>query len=94
MGWVSIRERGKPVDCHVDWPLFYMNDFSKLGLQVAELGQALEVLADHGVRVLEDVRGNGLMIEDPSQLTEICTILAAAGIDSELTDLVSCVYQG
>lgn len=94
MGWIALRERGKPVDCHTDWPLFYMNDFSRLGLLVAALPEALEVLAANGATVARDERGERLLVNEPAQLSEICAVLRAANVGCELTDLVSCVYQG
>ena len=48
MGQLPIMERGKPVACHTDWPLFYMNDFSRLGLVVPHLTEALAALRAGG----------------------------------------------
>ena len=49
MGQLPIMERGKPVACHTDWPLFYMNDFSRLGLVVPHL---VRMIAGPGHRLL------------------------------------------
>ena len=52
MGRLPIMEKGKPGTCHADWPLFYMNDFSKLGLAVTRLDQAVAELNAMGARAV------------------------------------------
>ena len=34
MSLLPLMEKGKPMAGHADWPLFYMNDFSRLGIVV------------------------------------------------------------
>ena len=80
--------------CHADWPLFYMNDFSRFGMTVACLPEALAVLRSSGVTVHEDDRGSLVVIEHRHQLARILDTLTAHRIEYEMTDLVSCVYQG
>jgi len=94
MGLLPMIEKGKPVDCHADWPLFYMNDFSRLGLVVSRLVDALSVLRSDGYTVRVDERGAVLEIDGKNQVAAIVAALRAKAIDCETADLVSCVYQG
>jgi hypothetical protein len=94
MGLLPIMEKGKPVACHMEWPLFYMNDFSRLGLVVTRLEEALSVLQSCGYRVHDDDRGSMLEIENQHQLSGVFTVLSTHAIAYETADLVSCVYQG
>ncbi|MBV5319297.1 MAG: hypothetical protein JZU50_16020 [Desulfobulbaceae bacterium] len=92
MGLLPITEKGKPVACQSDWPLFYMNDFSRLGIVVTGLAQAVEALETSGYRVLDN--DGALLVDIGAELTGVFTALSAHRVEYELTDLVSCVYQG
>ena len=94
MGLLLITEKGKPVACHADWPLFYMNDFSRLGLVVNRLAEALEALKTSGFRVRTDEAGHAIEIDSPTEAQEVCAILATGRLEVEIADLVSCAYQG
>jgi hypothetical protein len=89
-----MKERGKQVACHLDWPLFYMNDFSKMGLVVGKLEQAVQVLEKNGYRVVTDAQGSALEVTDREQLRTIFDTLTRHQVDFETADLISCVYQG
>ncbi len=92
MGLLPIMEKGKPMAGHADWPLFYMNDFSKLGLVVTELAQASAVLEAGGYRVFDN--GRVLQVDDAGQLGAVFAVLSEHQVAYELADLISCVYQG
>ena len=92
MGQIPIMEKGKPVACSADWPLFYMNDFSRLGLVVTQLTQAVAVLEASGYRVVD--QGRALQFANRDQLVEIFSVLSAHQVEYEIADLISCVYQG
>lgn len=94
MGCLPIMEKGKPVACHRDWPLFYMNDFSRLGLVVNRLAEALTVLRSGGFTVHEQESRPQVEIADREQLAEVLGALSRHGLNCEMSDLVSCVYQG
>ena len=94
MGLLPMVEKGKPVACHADWPLFYMNDFSRLGLVVNRLVEAVTVLRLSGYTVHADERGTMLEIDGKHQVTAVMAALRARAIDCETADLISCVYQG
>ncbi|WP_028317899.1 hypothetical protein [Desulfobulbus elongatus] len=93
MGLLPIIEKGKPVACHADWPLFYMNDFSRLGLVVSRMDEALSVLQAGGYTVHADERGTVLEIDGTTQVAAIVAALHDRAISCETADLVSCVYQ-
>ena len=88
-----MMEKGKPVACQRDWPMFYMNDFSRLGLVVNRLAEAVAVLRTAGFTVTEE-EAAGVEIADQRQLAHALAVLAAHGHSCEMSDLISCVYQG
>jgi len=92
MGLLPIIEKGKPAGCQADWPLFYMNDFSRLGIVVTGLARAVEVLTNSGFRVLDN--DGVFQVETGEPLADLFAVLSAHRVAYELTDLVSCVYQG
>lgn len=92
MGRLPIMEQGKPVACQREWPLFYMNDFSRLGLVVNRLAEALVVLRAEGFAVTEEAAG--VEIVDHHHLARVLRVLGAQGHSCEMSDLISCVYQG
>ena len=92
MSLVPIMEKGKTMAGHTGWPLFYMNDFSRLGLVVTELAQAVAVLEVGGYRVLDN--GRMLQVDNVDQLAAIFALLSEHQVAYELSDLISCVYQG
>lgn len=94
MGLVPIMEKGKPQACHADWPLFYMNDFSRLGLLVNRLQDAVTILRSSGCKVFEDDRGILLEIDGKEQMAGVFDLFASRKVDYEMADLVGCVYQG
>jgi hypothetical protein len=94
MGLLPITEKGKPVTCQADWPLFYMNDFSRLGLVVNQLSEAVTALQMSGFTVHEDERGVLLDISGSDPLNKVFQTLASHHLEYETADLVSCVYQG
>lgn len=94
MGMLPITEQGKPVACHQQWPLYYMGDFSRLGLVVGRLDEVLETLKVGGFRVLNGEAGYAVAIDGPEQVEAIFSALRAAQVPFEVADLISCAYQG
>ena len=88
-----MMEKGKSVVCQRDWPMFYMNDFSRLGLVVNRLAEAVAVLRTAGFTVIEE-EAAGVEIADQGQLARVLELLAAQEQNCEMSDLISCVYQG
>ena len=94
MAQITVRQRGVLAQCTRDWPLFYMNDFSRLGLVVGRLTEALDALRAGGFRVLTGEAGYAVQVDGPEQAQEAFTVLMAGKLDFEVADLVSCAYQG
>lgn len=94
MGLLPLTEKGKPVSCQADWPLFYMNDFSKLGIVVSQLDAAVAALQENGCRILMSEQGCLVDVADLAQMEDVFAALAERRLDYEMADLVSCVYQG
>ena len=88
-----MMEKGKPVACQRDWPMFYMNDFSRLGLVVSRLAEAVAVLRTAGFAVMAEEMA-AVEIADQGQLPRVLELLGAHGHSCEMSDLISCVYQG
>ena len=88
-----MMEKGKPVACQRDWPMFYMNDFSRLGLMVNRLAEAVAVLRAAGFTVTEE-ESAVVEIADQGQMARVLELLGAHGQNCEMSDLISCVYQG
>lgn len=92
MSLLPIMEKGKPIAGHADWPLFYMNDFSRLGIVVTDLAQVVAVLKASGYRVLDN--GRALQVDNADHLVAVFAALSEHKVAYELSDLISCVYQG
>ena len=75
-------------------PDFYMSDYSVLGLRVDELDEAVRVLEKAGFSVINEVGDLEVVIDQAGQLEGIVHLLKKNGIECELADVVSCVYQG
>ena len=94
MGWLPIIQQGKRGGCHRNWPLFYMNDFSRLGLVVAHMAEALALLRRGGFTVHEEEDGALVEIGDQGALRRILQAFDQEKLFCEMSDVVSCVYQG
>lgn len=92
MGRLPIMKKGETMICHADWPLFYMNDFSRMGLVVMKPAEAVAALEAGGYRVVDN--GRALQIDNADQLAGVFAVLSRHRVTFELSDLVSCVYQG
>lgn len=75
-------------------PIFYMNDYSKMGLRVDRLDDARMLLQNRSFAITETAAGIRVEISSPGRIPEICRMLQAQGIACNITDLVESVYQG
>ena len=75
-------------------PIYYMSDYSVLGLLVADLDQARQVLAGHQFAVTDRSDHLEVGIDRPGQILAIADLLNRKGIDCEPADIVDQVYQG
>ena len=94
MGSLTMMEKDAPCDDAVDWPVFYMNDFSLLGLLVDGLAKASNVLEAHGYQVVRKDCSAKVRFENNGRFKNIFKVLQRHRIEYGMSDLVNCVYQG
>lgn len=97
MGSIPVLQQGRdePVCLAAsDLPDFYMEDYSRLGLLVASLDRAYEVLVDHDFAMHQKSEHFEITVERAHQMSEIVNLLSQNGIDCVMADIVSQVYQG
>lgn len=75
-------------------PIFYMSDYTVLGLLVAELDRAHQVLTDHEFAVADKSDHLEVSIDAAGQIHEIASLLNQKGIDCGVSDIIDQVYQG
>lgn len=96
MARITVRQQGVLPQCSHDWPLFYMNDFSRFGLLVQDLHRADAVLREAGYSVEPGEWELHLTVGGDAalQMLQVMALLQGQGIGVDTADLVSCVYQG
>jgi len=94
MGMLTIMEKDAPCEDDIDWPLFYMNDFSVSGLLVEGLSRSVQALEADGYRFIRFRCSAKVIFENRGRLQNIYDTLKGNGIEFESADLVRCVYQG
>ena len=75
-------------------PLFYMNDYSCLGLRVDSCEAARQVLAESRYGVVQDDDGCHVTLEDAAEVQTVVALLNDRGVACDIADLVDQVYQG
>ena len=94
---LPVLEQGREVSLCLsngDLPEFYMNDYSVMGLLVASLDRAHQVLADKDFAVYKKADHLEVDVHRADQLSEIVNLLSQNGIDCGVSDIVDQVYQG
>lgn len=96
MAQIIVRQKGSLAQCTRDWPLFYMNDFSRFGLLVDDLNRADKLLAKAGYQLETGECELYIAAEGdvPAQIQQVVSLLQGQGLDVATADLISCVYQG
>lgn len=97
MGDLPVLQQGRDVPVCLsndELPDFYMGDYSVLGLVVANLDRAHQVLAGHQFAVHKKSDHLKVNIDRTDQLRKIVNLLSQNGIDCGLADIVDQVYQG
>ena len=75
-------------------PVFYMNDFSKMGLRVHPCDEALRVLEENRYELIRDNDGFHVAIDGAAQVPTVMQLLNGHGVHCEIADVVDQVYQG
>jgi len=86
-------DRGELMNCS-ELPLFYMNDYSKVGLQVSPYEEALNVLRRNRYRVSETLSRAELVIRQIDDILAVVRLLSDHGIEYQMADLATAIYQG
>ena len=95
MAQLIVRQKGALVQCTKNWPAFYMNDFSRLGLLVDNLSRTIQTLVASGYVVDEQEAEAWVHFSGgKGPLTQLLEVLTEEKISFESADLVSCAYQG
>ena len=94
MGSLIVVEKG--ADCHevIDWPVYYMNDFSVLGLRVECLVKVLDLLEADDYHVVRNACSATVEFENRNRFKKIFDILTHHRIEHAMSDLAQCAYQG
>ena len=75
-------------------PLFYMSDYSVLGLLVDSTEKASQVLREYEYPVTEEPYGIDVEIGETARLQDIVRLLAEHSLRVEMTDVIDQIYQG
>lgn len=94
MGMLRLVEQGDHYAQYINFPDFYMNDFSVMGIVVGKLDEAMEVLMEKGITAEEEKDGMWVFFQDNGEMRAILAALASNHIEYSVSDLVSCAYQG
>ena len=74
--------------------MFYINDFTRLGLRVHPCGEALRVLENSRYDVIQDDDGFQVALEGAAQVQTVVQLLNDHGVHCEMADVADQVYQG
>ncbi len=97
MGALPVLQQGSRAPfCLSDHslPLFYMNDFSVLGLLVSDLDITYKLLVNQNLAIERKADHIAISIERPGQMSKIVNLLDRNGIHCEITDIADQIYQG
>ena len=74
-------------------PLFYMSDWSMVGLVVSDCDRAVRVL-DNRFPLIRGLQGTEVLADGVRGFVDIIDALKTAGIECGVSDVVSQIYQG
>ena len=86
-------DRGELLNCF-ELPLFYMNDYSRVGLQVSAFQEALKILRRYRYEVSETFNMAQIAIQNIYDIPIMVRLLSDHGIESQMSDMVTGIYQG
>ena len=97
MGVLPVLQQGTDLKLCLsngELPDSYMEDFSILGLLVANLDQTHRILAEKDFSVHKNADYLKVKIDRAEQMPEIVSLLSRNGIECTMADIVDQVYQG
>jgi hypothetical protein len=97
MGALPVLQQGRDVPVCLSndhLPDFYMEDYSVLGLFVASLDRAHQLLRDKDFTVHKSSDYLAVKIDSAHRISEIVDLLSQNGIDCGIADIIDQVYQG
>lgn len=94
MGLMPIAQEGECYEEQGAMPLFYMNDFSILGLKVPDLAAALTALESDGFEIVSSGPPVRVRFDARSNMMGIFESLSRHRIPYRMSDLVQQSYQG
>ena len=97
MGLLPVLQQGSDLALCLsndELPDFYMEDFSVMGLLVADLEQTHRILAEKDFSVLNNADYLEVKIDRAEQMPQIVSLLGRNGIECTMADIVDQVYQG
>lgn len=77
----------------IELPLFYMSDFSVMGLWVSDCAEAVRILRKR-FPITSGTHLSEVMIDGPPGIFEVIEALKSSGIECGISDMVGQVYQG
>ena len=75
-------------------PVFYMEDYSVMGLRVTDLDSALELLAGQDMRLSGEGACRRVVLDDRRQIPRVVDLLTSHGISCIMADVAEQMYQG
>jgi hypothetical protein len=89
----DLQGGGPPVRCEA-LPLFYMNDYSRLGLRVDACDTARRILAENRSGVVQDDGGWQVTLDSAADVRSVVALLNTRGVACDIADLAGQMYQG
>ena len=75
-------------------PIFYMNDYSVLGLRVSDCAATFKLLAAHRYTVTDRDGCRGIVIRSAADIRQLLALLTKNGLQGEMADIADQMYQG
>ena len=97
MAALPVLQQGRELPvclCHDGLPDFYMADYSVMGLLVANLDRAYDVLESEDLTLHKKSDHLEVSVDRAEQISDIVDLLIKNGIDCGIADIVDQVYQG
>jgi hypothetical protein len=91
---VQKKDQPEATAGHRQLPIFYMEDFSVLGLRVNSCDHAIQILDRHAVSLKRADGSLEVEIEKTSRMHEVIQLLNDNGLECELADVAEGMYQG